>query len=161
MNTQQEFFDPVQKPETATPKKKNVETEHGTFRSRLRRYGNHILQAAQHFNHVLLETVSNMATALAGTIIMLPVVIVIRFVQVALDTIFNSIKPLILSLLRAFIDGLRVVISPIHRAFRWYNKDVLKPLLKQIREDDIAALFAFGILMVIVIMMVMTLLSVF
>ena len=161
MNIQNEFSDPVQKPNTVTSKMKNVRTGKETFRTRLRRYGNQILQAVQHFNHVLRETVSNMATALAGTIIMLPVVIMVRFVQVVLDTVFNSIRPLILSLLRAFIDGLRMVISPIHRAFLWYNQDVLKPMLKQIREDDITALVAFGSMIAIAVGVALILSSVF
>lgn len=124
---------------------------------RLARYGSQALSAVRYFAHIFFETLSNMGTALAGSIIMLPVVIVIRAIQVVLGNFFESLKTLLLSILRALFDGLRYLISPLHEAFSWYNQQILKPLLKQIQEDDTTALVAFGVLVLIIIGMGMVL----
>ena len=114
-------LDIIQEPESITPPR--------MAQGRLSHYGSQALLAVRHFVHIFIETLNHIWTALAGSIIMLPVVIVVRAIQVVLGNFFGSLKSLLLSLLRALFDGLRYLISPLHEAFSWYNQQVLKPVV--------------------------------
>ena len=118
-----------------------------TFRGRLNRYGSRAFRSAGAFLITLRETVTHIGTALAGSIILLPVVILVRGIHVLL---FTLAKTLILSLFRAVFDLLQIVIKPLYLTFSTFNKRVLFPLLKRIREDDTFALAAFVIMLVVI-----------
>jgi hypothetical protein len=121
-----------------------------TIKERLSRYSNRVLSSAERLFQVLVETGHNIWTALTGSIVLLPAVILVRGVKVLSKNVVALIKPIILSLFRAIFDALRGLIWPVHEVFYGFNKRVLFPLLKRIREDDTAALVAFALLLVLV-----------
>lgn len=123
----------------------------GRLRVRLSEYGNRVLMSGRHFLQVAQETISNIGTALAGSIVFLPLLIVARAVQVLANGILEIIKPLLLSIIRALFDALRAILWPLHEAFTSFNKTILFPLIKRIREDDTTALIAFGVLIIVVV----------
>jgi len=118
-----------------------------TLKGRLNRYGSRAWRSAGAFLITLRETVTHIGTALAGSIVLLPVVILVRGIHVLL---FTLAKTLVLSLFRAVCDLLQMVIKPLYLAFSTFNKRVLFPLLKRIREDDAFALAAFVIMLIVV-----------
>lgn len=117
---------------------------------RLSTYGNRVLESGKQLITSFTETIANIATALAGSIILLPVVIIVRGVSVLMNNFFGMFKPFILSLFRVLLDVLRGLIWPLREAFTHFNKDVLFPLMKRIKEDDTAALVAFGVLVLLI-----------
>ena len=123
---------------------------HKRLRYRLTQYGNRVFSSGSKFLQAAREGLSNIGTALAGSIILLPLVIAARGVSVLSHGLLDLIKPLILSTIRLFFEALHAVIAPIRTAFGNFNKYTLFPLLKRIREDDTAALVAFGALIAFV-----------
>ena len=120
------------------------------LQARLGRYGNRVLQAGRHFIVTLTETVGHIGTALAGSIVLLPVVIIVRGVSVLADAFLSTIKPLLLSFFRAIFEVLRALIWPLHEVFMGFNKQILFPLIKRIKEDDVAALVALAVLVIVI-----------
>lgn len=120
------------------------------FKARLSRYGNRVLESARRLNTTVTETVTNIGTALAGSIVFLPLVILARGFEVISNTLFSSIKPLILSLFRLVFDLLRGILWPVHEVFVSFNKYFLFPVLKRVQEDDTAALVAFVVLVALI-----------
>lgn len=129
------------------PENLNVTDEQSTRRAilknRLKHYGNRVLASAQHLFIVLRDTVTHIATALAGSILLLPVVVIVRGTYVLTRSIFAYGKDIVLSLLRAIFEVLVVPVQAIYKVFYAFNKQVLFPLLKRIREDDTFAVIAF------------------
>lgn len=137
-------FDELLKSNSAVPD--GEMRAHKRLRYRLNEYGNRVLASGSKFLQATQEALSNIGTALAGSIILLPLVIVARGVSVLSHGLLDLIKPLILSTIRLFFETLHAVIAPVRTAFGNFNKYTLFPLLKRIREDDAAALVAFVVL---------------
>lgn len=124
--------------------------DHKGLRYRLNHYGNRVLNSGSKFLRAADEAIRNIGTALAGSIILLPLVIVARAVPVLSHGLLDLIKPLILSTIRLCFETLHAIIAPVRTAFVNFNKYVLFPLLKRIREDDLTALIAFAVLLVVI-----------
>lgn len=158
MNT---FLDPILKhesvdvqPETLLEPEASEQQNQKGLRYRLSRYGNRVLVSAERFLTAAVEAARNIGTALAGSIILLPLVIVARGVSVLSHGLLDLIKPLVLSTVRLFFEVLHGVIAPVRNLFLNFNKYVLFPLLKRIREDDAAALIAFVVLIAVIVLIV-------
>ena len=119
------------------------------LRGRLLNYGNRVLASGSKFGHSTIEAVRNVATALAGSIILLPVVIIVRGVWVLSRNLVDWVKGVILSIIRLFFEVLNAIVSPVRIVFGNFNKHVLFPLLKHIREDDTAAVIALVVFLAI------------
>lgn len=119
------------------------------FQSQLSRYGNRSLESARRLVITCRDTLVHIGTALAGSIILLPIIIIVRGVSVVFDVLLSSIKPLLLSLLRGIFDLLRAIIQPLYALFYGFNKQVLFPLMKRIKEDNTTAFIAFVVLIVV------------
>lgn len=155
--TQQEERQPVQMDELLQTNLEGAESDvraHKRLRYRLTAYGNRVLASGSKFLQAAQEALSNIGTALAGSIILLPLVIVARGVSVLSHGLLDLIKPLILSTIRLFFETLHAVIAPVRTAFGNFNKYTLFPLLKRIREDDAAAVVAFLVLIALVALVV-------
>jgi hypothetical protein len=126
-------------------------TRMGLLKHRLGLYGNRVLTSGSHLWITFSDTLTQIAAALAGSIVLLPVVILARGMYVLLNTVFSLFKPLILSLVRGVFDLLRGIIWPFHTAFLMFNKRLLFPILKAVKEDDTVALVAFGVLIAVVV----------
>jgi hypothetical protein len=113
---------------------------------RLYLYGGRIRTSANHFLSILWETLTNLATALAGSVVFLPALIVRRALSILFANSLELVASLSLSLGRLALDVARMAISPAHRFTSAFNKQLLFPMIKRIKEDDAAALLAFGAL---------------
>jgi hypothetical protein len=122
----------------------------GRLRVRLSEYGNRVLGSGRRFIEVASETLSNIGTAIAGSIVFLPLLIVVRGFSVLANGVIQIFKPMLLSLVRALLDGLRTLMWPLHELFINFNKRILFPIIKRIKEDDVAALVAFVALVAVV-----------
>ena len=132
-------------------------TRMGQLKQKLGLYGNRVLTSGKHLWMTFSDTLTQIAAALAGSIVLLPVVIVGRGMYVLLNTVFSLFKPLILSLVRGVFDLLRGILWPLHTAFLTFNKQVLFPILKAVKEDDTVALVSFGVLVALIVAIVMVL----
>lgn len=133
----------------------------GALRIRLSDYGNRVLGSGKRLIQVVAETLGNIGTAIVGSIVFLPFLIIGRGVSVLTHNLLAFIKPLILSLLRGILDLICGIFWPFHEAFTGFNKRVLYPAIKRVREDDTAALVAFGLLIVIIVVVIVVLTVVF
>ncbi len=137
--------EPLIDPEPEPPVGKPINPR--SLRYRLSHYGNRALASIGKFLAATIEAFQNIGTALAGSIILLPLVIMARGISVLAKGLINFGKPLMLSIIRLFFETLHAVIAPIRSVFGNFNKYVLFPMLKRIREDDIAAGIAFVVLL--------------
>ncbi|HVO70357.1 MAG TPA: hypothetical protein VMT24_09945 [Aggregatilineaceae bacterium] len=133
------------------PKGKGKPTRLTAFRERLGRYGNRVLGSATYFFVTFWHMLVNVATALAGSIVLLPIVILVRGLAVLLSTVFSLAKSTVLSLFRAIFDVLSVPVRVLNDLFHGFNKRVLYPLLKAIREEDTAAVVALVVMMIVIV----------
>ncbi len=121
------------------------------LQSQLSRYGNRSLESAKRLVITCRDTIVHIGTALAGSIILLPLIIIVRGVSVVFGVLLSSIKPLLLSLLRGVFDLLQAIIQPLYALFYGFNKQVLFPLMNRIKEDNTIAFIAFVVLIVVVV----------
>lgn len=140
----EELLEPESEPPKGRPKM------FGKLRVRLSEYGNRVLASGRRLVETASETITNIGTALAGSIILLPLVILVRGVSVLSHSFLDLVKSMLLSILRALFEAMRVILLPFHKIFVGFNKNVLFPAIKRIREDDTAALIAFVVMLVVV-----------
>lgn len=115
-------------------------------RAYLSHYGNRALGSAQHFFVTFREAIVHIGTALAGSVVVLPLIILARGPYVLLRTVFTSARDIVLSLVHAVFDVLRLPFQVLYSLFSTFNKKVLFPALKRIKEDDTFAVIAFVVL---------------
>ena len=120
------------------------------MRERLGRYGNRVLGSAKRFFVTIWHMLLNIGTAIAGSIVLLPFVILVRGLDVLLSTVFSLAKSAVFSLFRAIFDLLCIPVRAVNEVFHRFNKQVLYPAIKQIREDDTSAVIAFVALLSVV-----------
>ncbi len=116
------------------------------IRSHLSHYGNRALQSARFLATAVRDTIVHISTALAGSIVLLPVLIIVRGLYVLLHTLLNSAKDIVLSLARAVFDLVRVPLQAVSGFLNTFNKRLLFPVLKRVREDDTFAVIALAVL---------------
>ncbi len=116
------------------------------FKLRLSHYGNRALGSGHSLAIAVRDTFVHVSTALAGSVILLPVVILVRGLYVLLRTALTSAKDILLSVARAVFDVLRVPFQTVSSLFYAFNKRCLFPILKRVREDDTFAVIALALL---------------
>lgn len=116
------------------------------FRSAIRRYGIHVLDSVQHLVVTIRDAIANIVTALAGSVLLLPVTIVVRGTSVLMSTLLSSVKDLFLSLARVIFEVVRLPFHGLTRLFQTFNKRLLFPVLKRVKEDDTFAVVALLLL---------------
>ena len=136
----EELLEPDVEPKTKTP------TRFQAFKLRLSHYGNRVLDSAHHFVSAIGDAVVHIITAMAGSIILLPLIVLVRGTYVLLRTVFTSGKDIVLSLARALLDLLRLPFQAAAKLFSTFNKEILLPLLKKAKEDDTFAVIAMVML---------------
>ncbi len=134
------LLEPETEPEDARP----------SFKQRLKRYGNRVLNSAERFILALRRAIVGVVTAVGNTFILL-LTIVARGGFVLLRGVLTSVKEVVLSVARTVFEVLRAVFDVLSAPAEWLNNRFLKPTLKRIREDDTAAALALLVLIVLVV----------
>ena len=124
------------------------QTRFQSFRSGIGGYGHRVLNSAERLIIALRDSIVNVGTALAGSIVLLPFTIVARGLYVLLRTLLTSGKDLVLSIARLIFEVLRLPFHGLARLFRAFNQHFLFPMLKRVREDDTFAVVALVLLCV-------------
>ncbi len=121
-------------------------TRFQAFKAHLHHYGNRALASASYCVVAVRDAVVHLSTALAGTIVLLPLVILVRGLYVLLRSILTSAKDIVLSVARAIFDVVRLPFQVVSAMFSRFNKQVLFPTLKRVKEDDTFAVIGLIVL---------------
>jgi hypothetical protein len=95
------------------------------FKQRLRKYGMRLFESFDRFMTVFWTTVINVGTALAGSILVLPVLVMIRGLSVLLANFVETFVSAVRSLMRIMLDGGHFILWHLQQPIEAFNTRLL------------------------------------